>query len=199
VTATDVPLVHVTIKPMGYVPEVIRPLRRVEFEKLAELGAFDEDERIELIRGALVPMNAIGSRHNGVVARITRLFVLATDGRATVTVQGPIAASDDSEPQPDLMLVPLGDYDDENPTAAFLLIEVADSSLEYDRGVKLGIYAEAKVPEYWIIDVKGRRIEVYTEPQGLEYRNVRHFGIGESVSPLHFPDVVFAVSDIIKR
>jgi Uma2 family endonuclease len=183
---------------MDYVPDAVRPLRRVEYEQLFEAGLLTKDDRVELLRGFMVRMSPIGAPHAATVNRLTELFVLAVNKRATVSVQNPLAALDDSEPQPDLMVLPRGDYDGAHPTNAFLVVEVSDSSLKKDRGVKLGIYAEAGVPEYWIVNLKNRRIERYTEPEGVEYREIHHFEIGESLAPLHFPDFVLAVADVIK-
>jgi Uma2 family endonuclease len=182
----------------SYVPEVVRPLRRVEYDKLIELGMFDDDERIELIRGFLVPMAPIGPPHSATIDRLNRILVLALHDRAVVRVQNPIAALEDSEPQPDFSVVPLGDYDTDHPENALLLIEVADSSLSFDRGVKLGIYAECGVPEYWVVNLRHRRIEVFTEPEGLTYARIEHYKHGETLSPTRFRDVVIRVDDVLK-
>src|SRR5262249_53858607 len=155
--------------------EGIRPIRRVEYDRMVELGMF-EDERIELLRGVLVQMSPIGSRHSATVDRLTRVLVLALSDRAVVRVQNPFAATDDSEPEPDFAVVPLRDYDDAHPECAHLLVEVSESSLRIDRGVKLGIYAENGVPEYWVVNIAKRCVEVYTEPDGTAYRSLRTVG-----------------------
>lgn len=175
----------------------IRPLRRVEYDRLVEMGVFGE-ERIELLRGVLVPMSPIGAPHSATIDRLMRILVVALLDRATVRVQNPVAALEDSEPQPDVSVVALGDYDSGHPEKADLVIEVADSSLSRDRGVKLGIYAENGVPEYWIVNLRERRVEVHTEPSRDGYAGVRHFGAGDVVSLLRFPDVVIPVDDVIK-
>src|SRR5450631_1217800 len=102
--------------------EVIRPLRRVEYDQLVALGAF-QDERIELLDGALVAMSPIGAPHSSAVQKLTRLLVLALVGCAEVRPQLPFAALEFSEPEPDLAVVPLGDYDTEHPAQAHLVIE----------------------------------------------------------------------------
>ena len=130
--------------------------------------------------------------------KLSRKLTLALDGRAEVFCQAPFAALDASEPEPDVMVVPLGDYHEHHPSAAHLVVEVADSSLEKDLTTKLPIYARAKVPEYWVIDVMNHRVHVFTEPnlEGYsEQRIVEHAG---ELGPAAFPDVVVRVADVIK-
>jgi Uma2 family endonuclease len=90
------------------------------------------------------------------------------------------------------------DYDDAHPEAAHLLVEVAETSLRKDRGVKLGIYAENGVPEYWIVDVLGKRIEVHSDPDGARYRTLVTFGPGESIRLLASPDIEIRVDDLLR-
>jgi len=177
--------------------EVIRPLRRVEYDQLVELGAF-QDERIELIEGVLVAMSPIGTRHDATVQRLTRLLVLALEGLAGVRCQSSFAALEYSEPEPDFTLIPPGDYDLAHPSEAYLIIEVAESSLAMDRGKKLRLYATCAVPEYWVVNLPERCIEVYTEPSPGAYARVERYERGQSIALVAFPDVAFAVSDILK-
>lgn len=177
-------------------PEEIRPLRRVEYDKLVELGVF-EDERIELLDGVLVPMSPIGTRHSGAIDALALLLIRALGDRARIRVQNPFAASDISEPEPDLLVAPLRDYRTDHPTEAHLVIEVAESSLAKDRGKKLRIYAQRGVPDYWIVDVVDGRVEVYRDPQGGGYRSSRVFERGESIALHAFPDLSLAVTDIV--
>jgi Uma2 family endonuclease len=178
-------------------PEGTRPLRRVEYDKLVALGVF-EDERIELLRGALVPMSPIGPPHSATIDRLTRILVVALLDRATVRVQNPFAALDDSEPEPDVNVVPVGDYDSDHPERALVLIEVAESSLARDRGIKLQIYAENGVPEYWVVNLVNRRIEVYSNPSSAGYETIRHLERGQSIRLVSFPDVEIQVSDVLR-
>src|SRR5450432_3867156 len=136
-------------------PEIIRPLRRTEYDQLVTLGAF-RGEKIELLEGVLVAMSPIGPPHSSSVQRLNALLVLALVGRAVVRPQLPFAALEFSEPEPDLAVVPLGDYDVEHPAEADLIIEVAESSLAIDRGKKLRLYAACAVPEYWIVNLVDR-------------------------------------------
>src|SRR5258705_7967248 len=117
-----------------------RPLRRVEYDKLVELGVF-EGERIELLEGRLVYMTPPGPPHASTVDKLMELFFRGLGDRARIRVQSPFAALETSEPQPDLAIVPRADYEREHPSRADLVIEVSDSSLRYDRGPKLPVYA----------------------------------------------------------
>ena len=177
--------------------EVIRPLRRVEYEQLVALGAF-QDERIELLEGALVTMSPMGAPHSAAVRRLTRLLVLTLEGRAAVLCQSPFAALEFSEPEPDLAVVPLGEYESDHPSQAFLIIEVADSSLASDREKKLRIYASCGVPEYWIVNLPERCIEVCTRPSAGAYGHCERYERGQVIRLLAFGDVQIAVSDVLK-
>jgi len=178
-------------------PEEFRPLRRAEYDQLIALGVF-EDERIELLDGVLVPMSPIGPRHSSAIDLLTLILVRTLGDRARIRVQNPFAASDISEPQPDLLVAPLQDYDTEHPADAYLVIEVAESSLAKDRGRKLRIYAERGVPEYWIVDVVARRIEVHRDPSGSAFRSTCVFEQGEAIELLRFPDVSVHVLDVMR-
>lgn len=177
--------------------EVIRPLRRVEYDQLIALGAF-EDEKIELLDGELVAMSPIGGKHNYAVQQLTELLVLALHGRASLRPQCSFAASDISEPEPDFAVVPRGDYDDDHPSHAHLIIEVAESSLAKDRGRKRRMYASCQVPEYWIVNLVERCIEVHRDPSGNDYARVDRYEHGQSIQLLAFPDVSIAVASILK-
>jgi len=177
--------------------EVIRPLRRVEYDQLVQLGAF-KDERIELLEGALVAMSPIGTAHCSSVRKLNELLVLALHGRATVSCQLPFAALEFSEPEPDFAILPLSDYDADHPSEAYLIIEVSESSLSMDYGKKLRLYASCAVPEYWVVNLPERCIEVYTGPMPGAYSHVERFEHGQSIRLVAFPDVSCAVSDVLK-
>ncbi len=177
--------------------EVIRPLRRVEYEKLARLGAF-EDERIELLDGEMVAMSPIGLPHDSAVQKLNELLILALHGRASVRCQSSFAASELSQPQPDFTVVQRADYDDEHPSAAHLIIEVAESSLSKDRGRKLRLYATCQVPEYWVVNLVERCIEVYRGVEGATYVRMERYERGQAIQLLAFSDVSIAVSDVLK-
>jgi Uma2 family endonuclease len=177
------------VHPSPVLFESHRPLRRVEFDRLVDLGAF-EDERVELLAGVLVEMSPQGVEHAGVSALLAEILILALSGRARVRSHSPLSLSNESEPEPDVAVVPLGDYRRAHPTAAHLVIEVADSSLRKDREIKTQLYADAGIPEYWLVDWGARVIEVHRTPaRGARYSDVRVVARGETLSPLAFADV----------
>jgi Uma2 family endonuclease len=178
-------------------PEQFRPLRRVEYDQLVALGTF-EGERIELIGGALRRMSPIGPPHTSTVDVLTQLLVLALAGRAWVRVRGSFAADELSEPEPDFCILPLGDYHSAHPREAHLIIEVADSSLPYDRGEKAHLYAACGVPEYWIVNLVDRVVEVHRGPAPKGYRQVTTVPKGARLRLVAFPDVELAVDDFVR-
>jgi Uma2 family endonuclease len=179
-------------------PERVRPLRRREYERLVELGCF-EDEKVELLQGLIVAMSPVGTGHAYSVQQLNMLLVPAVLGRAIVRVQSSFALSDDSEPEPDLVIVPLEDYSREHPSRALLAIEVAESSLRKDRRIKGRLYAGADIEEYWIVDVNNRVIEVYRASRDGAYSQVSKHGPGEIIRPEAFPDVEVPVADVVPR
>lgn len=176
--------------------EGIRPIRRVEYDKMVELGLF-EDERIELLAGVLVQMSPSGPAHAHAVGRLNELFVVALHGRALMRPQLPIALSDDSEPEPDLVVSPAGEYWREHPSQAYLVIEVADSSLRKDRRIKGALYAAAGIPEYWLVNLVDKVFEVHRDPGPAGYASIVLVGRGETIAPLQFPDLLVAIDDVI--
>jgi Uma2 family endonuclease len=173
----------------------IHPLSRVEYDKMVELGLF-EDQKIELLYGLLVDMPPIGTPHSSAVTQLTRLLLLALDPRAAVRTQQPFAASDNSEPEPDVAIVPPGSYTDAHPDRAHLIIEVSETSLDRDRTLKGRLYAECGVPEYWVVNLIDRVVEVHTEIKGGAYARVDTRGPGERTALVEFPEVSIAVDEI---
>jgi Uma2 family endonuclease len=169
---------------------------RAEYERMVEVGLLGEDDRVELIAGVLVQMSPIGTKHASTVSELLELLVVALRRRAQLRAQSPLAADDSSEPEPDLAVVARGDYTHEHPRAALLVIEVADSSLRIDR-IKAAVYAQAAVPEYWIVNLVDGTVEVYTQPRGAQYGSMRTLQRGESLTLLAFPDVTLAVDDFL--
>jgi Uma2 family endonuclease len=143
-----------------------RPITVTEYHRMGEVGILGERDRIE---GGLVAMSPIGSYHHGTVKQLTHALVDAVGERAIVSVQGPVRLDDLSEPEPDFgMLKPRPDfYRDAHaqPADVLLLIEVADTSLNYDRAVKRMLYARHAVPEFWIVDLTAGEVEVCREPK----------------------------------
>lgn len=147
-----------------------QPLRFTvqDYHRLVALGFLGEDDHVELIRGELIQMAARGTAHETCIRRLLRHLPPLIQNRATLQCQSPITLSFDGEPEPDFSIVQNrdDDYAAAHPTPAetLLVIEVADSSLEYDRTVKLSLYAEAKIPTYWLFNVNDRTLEAYSEP-----------------------------------
>src|SRR3989441_6703222 len=149
--------------------EVVRRRFTVdEYHQMARAGILNEDDRVELIRGEIVHKMVIGSRHAACVARLTELLVARLRGRAILWPQNPLTILPDSEPEPDIILLRhrADFYAGElpGPDDVALLVEVADTSLRYDRHVKGPLYAEAGVQDYWIVDLTGGAVEVHREP-----------------------------------
>jgi Uma2 family endonuclease len=184
------------IDPSLVEPEALRPLRRTEYARLVDLGCFDE-ERVELLYGMVVRMSAKGPVHDAVIQRLNEILVLALQGRAAVRIQSAFAATDASQPEPDVAVVPPGDYDDGHPSEAWLIVEVADTSLLRDRG-KARLYAEAGVNEYWLVDIQHGLVEVHTDIVDAVYTRVTPYRPGDSIRPQRFPDVEVRVSQMLR-
>lgn len=176
--------------------EPTRPLKRVEYERLATLGYFDE-EKVELLFGLVVPMTPIDPAHSESTTRAADSLRQQLAGRARVREQNPLAASDISEPEPDVAVVPNAEYWNEHPTKAFLIIEVARSSLRKDKGPKQVLYGLAEVDEYWIVNQVEEVVEVYRDRYNGEWRQRTTHQRGDTIAMLAFPDVQIAVSEIL--
>jgi Uma2 family endonuclease len=174
-----------------------------EFHRMVEAGILQEDDRLELLDGEIIEMPPIGSLHSSVVDSLNRLLVLALqDLPATVRVQNPVQLSADTELYPDLALVKAREdfYRGSIPRAAdvLLIVEVSDTTLDYDRNTKAARYARAGLPELWIVDVVSSTLEVHREPDNNgTYSHVSYCRRGESVSPLAFPGTELAVTDCL--
>ncbi|MFT3691623.1 MAG: Uma2 family endonuclease [Kofleriaceae bacterium] len=147
----------------------VRRLTRAEYDEMCERGMFD-DERVELLRGLLVKKMSEGFEHFDLCWRLQNFLVRKVPDNYAVSMNQPYCATDDSEPEPDVYIFDPSITPNKKPTEAKLVIEIAVSSLRRDRGIKQGIYAEARVPTYWIIDVMARKTEVYTQPSDDGYR-----------------------------
>lgn len=139
-----------------------------EYHRLAELGFFGEDDRVELIKGEIIQMAAKGKPHSVCSTRLYRELFKLIQEQGTLRSQDPIIISNNSEPEPDLVIVRnrSDDYLTNHPTPSdiLLLIEIADSSLKYDQEEKLPLYAEAGISDYWIFNLVENHLEVYSEP-----------------------------------
>ncbi len=179
-----------------------------EYRKMGEAGIFHEDDRVELIDGEVLEMAAIGKRHVESVMRLTRLLSRwallaeeAGDGGVVfyVGVQNPVILNEHGEPQPDLTLVRRrGDRSGTpTPEEVLLAVEVADTSLAYDRNVKLPRYAEAGIPEAWVLDLNADEIEVYSKPGPAGYEKAVRTSRAERVVSAALPDLTFDASEAL--
>lgn len=177
---------------------VTRPLRRVEYEALIDQGHL-VGEPIELVEGRLVTMTPQGDRHWQVVTALARLLIEAIPAEeGTVSVQGPLAADELSEPELDLYVAPPGATRTPGlPTSASLIIEVAVTSARYDLGVKAQLYARTGVPDYWVVDLDTARIVVHREPDVRGYRSIEGHAAGV-VTALRHPGLRVDVADLLR-
>jgi Uma2 family endonuclease len=168
-----------------------------ELERIVETGIFGEDERVELIEGRIVQMNPIGDDHIGGVNSLNVIFMRGAE--VIVSVQNPVRLAEGLMPQPDLAVLrpdtPL--HRKPVPADVLLLVEVADSSLTYDRQVKAALYARANIPELWIVDINGERVEAYRDPSPVGYRTFRLYLRGEQLAPAFKPDLLVDVDAIL--
>jgi Uma2 family endonuclease len=162
-----------------------------DYHRMTEAGVLTENSRVELIRGQIIDMAAIGAPHFRMVNRLTRLLVPLVGAHGIVSVQNPVRLDDGSEPQPDVTILhPRMDEDDAGtpgPADVLLLIEVADTSLDFDRNVKAPLYAQSGIVEYWIVNLPDRIVEVHREPAGAGYAQPRRAGPGETLDTLMLP------------
>ena len=186
--------------PQKAIPLTQRPFTVAEYDRMIEAGILLEDERIELIEGVIVEMSPIGRRHASYVKRLITLLGRRIGESVQLDIQNPVHLNDYSEPQPDALLLKLrADYYIEalpTPADVLLLIEVADTSLDYDRTVKVPLYARAGIPEVWVINLAAETVEVYTEPGTPTYQRVRTLKKGDVLTPTTLPDLTLPVDQL---
>jgi Uma2 family endonuclease len=172
-----------------------------DYHRMAKAGILHEDDRVELIEGELIEMAAIGSHHFASVNSLNGRFGEHAAGRYIVSIQNPVRLSRHSEPEPDVVVLRMraDRYADSlpGPEDVLLVVEVADTTLAYDRRVKLPLYAAAGIPDTWLVNLPRRSIEVHREPQGNRYQQVTVYRRGESITPLALPEISIAVDDIL--
>jgi Uma2 family endonuclease len=156
---------------------------------MVALGVLTEEDHTELLYGTLVEMSPQKPEHAYAVQRLNQLLTLKLAGRAQVYVQSPLAAGPDSEPEPDLMVLPPGDYAHHHPSRALLVVEVAESTIKKDRTIKGWLYCEAGVEEYWLVNLIDSVVEVHREIMKDAYSRVTHHGRGDFLRLKSFPDV----------
>ena len=171
-----------------------------EFYRLYETGVLDSKDRIELLNGELIIMHAIGYRHAQAVTNLTAYLGEQARRRYKISPQNPVELDRYSAPQPDLTLVPWSRGNSKRhpvPEEVFLIIEVADSSLEYDREEKLRAYAATGIREFWLLNLQDDTLEIYRQPEGPAYGEQLIIPADGTAAPLAFPDAVIALSEIL--
>ena len=172
-----------------------------EYYRMIDAGILSEDDRVELIEGEVIKMSPIGKLHAACVKRLNELFVFLVGRTAIVSVQDPIRLSDFSEPQPDLALLKRRDdfYSSGHPTPddVLLVVEVADSSVQYDRVIKMPLYARSGIPEAWLVDVARDLVEVYARPVNGQYQDFLEARRGETLTLSSLPNLAISVDDIL--
>ena len=172
-----------------------------EYQRMGQLGILREGSRVELIDGEVLVMTPVGTRHSACVGSANRALVLAAGDDAIVLPQGSVRLNLYHEPQPDLVLLrPRADFyasRHAGPGDILLIVEIADSSLAYDRGTKTRIYAEFGIPEYWLADLRANLVSRYSAPNRGAYRKVERCKRGESIAPALLPACVIAVDALL--
>lgn len=162
-----------------------RHFNTAEYYRMTEAGILSEGDRVELIDGEVVEMSPIGSRHAACVDRLNKLLNMLIAEDVIVRVQNPIVIDDYSEPQPDISLLrPRPDFYAQRhpqPTDVLLVVEVADSSTQFDREIKLPLYAQAMLPEVWLVNLPSDTVELYSQPINGAYQISRTLKRGESL------------------
>ncbi len=172
-----------------------------EYDRMGEAGILAEDDRVELVEGEIIEMSPIGRRHAACVARLTNLFGKLLRESAIVWVQNPIVLNDYSEPQPDITLLSRRDdfYERSLPTPddVLLIVEVSDTTLEYDRQIKVPLYARAGIAEVWIINLMADQVEIYAQPENDTYQSQRQARRGEIIDLSRVFDLSLSVDSIL--
>ena len=172
-----------------------------EYRRMGEVGILDEDDRVELIGGEILEMSPIGTRHLACVVALNHLLMASIGDRYFVSPQNPISASGVDEPQPDISLLRTRPRPDAEappgPEDVLLVVEVSDTTLAYDRNVKLPLYARSGIPEVWIVDLKGEKVELYANPADGRYAKIQEHRRGEVVRSVYVPEIALSVEEIL--
>ncbi|MCD8488253.1 MAG: Uma2 family endonuclease [Desertifilum sp.] len=182
--------------------QILRKKFTVEqYHQMSELGILSDRDRVELIQGEILQISPIGRRHAACVDRLTERLILLLSTKAIIRSQNPIRLSNNSEPQPDIALLRRReDFYAENhpqPDDIFLVIEVSDTTVDFDREIKIPIYAEARIVEVWLIDLNAQQIEVYREPTSQGYQSVQILSREQTITLLAFPEIELSVQQIL--
>lgn len=181
---------------------IIRRLSVEDYHQMAESGILEPGERVELVEGQIIQMAAKGTAHSAAVSRIEKLLRSRLGDQALLRFQDPIRLNDYSEPEPDVAVVhpnPIF-YEDHHPTSSevFLLIEVSDKTLKFDREVKSPAYARAGISEYWVLDVNAHKLHVYRLPSANGYQSETIMSEELTVAPLAFSECTIAIKEMLR-
>ena len=172
-----------------------------QYHQMIETGILTDRDRVELLQGEIIEMSPIGRQHAACVDRLTELLVRELGFRAIVRVQNPFQLSDSSEPQPDFAILQRRPdfYANGHPQPhdVYAVVEVSDTTIEFDRTVKMPLYAQNGIAEVWIVDLNAPRVEVYREPNASGYQSIQTFDRGQFLSFQAFTDVQFQVDQIL--
>ena len=180
------------------------PITAAEFSRMGEAGIFQPGDRLELIEGEIIDMSPIGRRHAACVRRLNNLLTSSLGAQAVIDAQNPVVLGDLSQPQPDLAVFKYRDdfYAASHPRSqdVVFLVEVADSSILYDRDTKIPLYARHGIPEVWLVDLNGAAVEVFRDPAPEGHTRVtKHEALDAVVSPQAFPRLELTVREILGR
>ena len=186
--------------PSAETPIQYHLLTADDYHKMGEAGIFHEDDRVELIEGMLIDMAPIGSDHAGKVIRLTTLLSSTFAGRGLISTQNPIRLDQHAEPQPDFAILrhrsDFYETSHPEPEDVLLLIEVSDTTVRYDREIKVPLYARHGIPEVWLIDLQNKQLEIYRQPSEDGYRQILRPAKDERIAPALLSDASLDLSDL---
>jgi Uma2 family endonuclease len=172
-----------------------------QYHQMIESGILTDRDRVELLQGEIIEMSPIGRQHAACVDRLTELLIGELRGKAIIRVQNPIQLSNKSEPQPDFSILQRRpDFyaeDHPQPSDIFALIEVSDSTIEFDRTVKIPLYAQNNIVEVWIVDLNAEVVQVYRDPSEVGYQQLQTFRRGQAIAFQAFRDIQLTVDQLL--
>jgi Uma2 family endonuclease len=176
------------------------PISIDRYEKMAAAGVLTRDDRVELIEGEILEMASIGTRHGSAAGRLLKRLILAVGDEAIVRAENPLNLGTLSQPQPDLLLLRprADDYVDSRPGPqdVLLVIEVSDTTLDFDQGTKRSLYARFQIREYWVVDINDRRLIGHSRPNDGDFGDIVEYGLEDELSPQALPNVRIAVREL---
>jgi Uma2 family endonuclease len=172
-----------------------------QYHQMIESGILTDRDRVELLQGEIIEMSPVGRQHAACVDRLNELLVLGLSTRVIVRVQSPIRLNNNSEPQPDIAILQRRtDFYAEGhpqPEDIFALVEVSDTTVEFDRTIKVPLYAQYRIPEVWIVDLNAQAVQVYREPNSSGYQQVQTFRHGQTLFFQAFTTIQFSTEQVL--